>query len=284
MRRIPRHLSLSLALGALAACSDVAPHPVTPDAQSARPSSEMSMTTDVWNMADVEADFGGLYSLDTTQVGMDASLYVAPADPYTGDRGFCRDHFNAIDLWWDGGYGLMRFHLNPPLLFVAYRTGTYTSPRNLVFRRAIYETIAPSEATDPAGNVWRFEGRYNALCRGGQLELGPVVFGGQIVVAQDPITRPVLVRRGTGDDGCGDGGSGGDWHYMELYDPYSPAPENAGETVTTSCGGGGSDGGGSDPTGYSCTWDYITIEISYDGGQTWHDFWSGWAQVCESAE
>lgn len=284
MRRLSRCLSLSVAFGAVVACSDAAPDPVTPNAHTARPSNQTSLTTDVWNMADVEADFGGLYSLDTTQAGMDASFYVSPIDPYTGDRGFCRDHFNAIDLWWDGGYGLMRFHLDPPLLFAAYRTGTYTSPRRLVFRQAIYETIAPSEATDPAGNVWRFEGRYNALCRGGELELGPVVFGGQIVVAQDPITRPVLVRRGTGDDGCGDRG-GGDWHYMESYDPYSPAPEDDGDsTVTTSCGGGGTGGAGFNPANYACTWDYITIEISYDGGQTWNHFWSGWAQVCENAE
>jgi hypothetical protein len=175
----------------------------------------------------------------------------------------------------------MRFHLDPPLLFVAYRTGTYTSPRRLVFRRAIYETIQSSEATDPAGNVWRFTGRYNALCRGGELELGPVVFGAQVVVAQDPITRPVLVRRGTGGDECGDG-PGDDWYYMESYDPYSPTPDDNGDsTVTTSCGGGGPGGAGFDPANYSCTWDYITIEISYDGGKTWHHFWSGWAQVCE---
>jgi hypothetical protein len=65
---------------------------------------------------------------------------------------------------------------------------------------------------------------------------------------------------------------------MESYDPYSPTPED-GETVTTSCGGGG--GAGFDPSNYSCTWDYITIEISRDGGKTWEHFWSGWAQVCE---
>lgn len=191
MRRLPRCLPVLVAFGAVVACSDAAPDPVTPNAHTARPSSDMSLTTDVWNMADLEADFGGLYSLDTTQVGMDASFYVAPVDPYTGDRGFCRDHFNAIDLWWDGGYGLMRFHLDPPLLFVAYRTGTYTSPRRLVFRRAIYETIQSSEATDPAGNVWRFTGRYNALYRGGELELGPVVFGAQVVVAHVPASSRI---------------------------------------------------------------------------------------------
>lgn len=85
------------------------------------------------------------------------------------------------------------------------------------------------------------------------------------------------INAGDGD-GCGAGG-GGDWYYMESYDPYAPTPED-GETVTTSCGGGGG-GDGFDPSNYLCSWDYITIEISRDGGKTWEVWWSGWAQVCE---
>jgi hypothetical protein len=82
---------------------------------------------------------------------------------------------------------------------------------------------------------------------------------------------------------AGNGGGcvgGGDWYYMESYDPYDPAPAEGDAGVTASCGGGGG-GAGFDPGNYSCSWDYITIEISYDGGKTWQHFWSGWAQVCE---
>jgi hypothetical protein len=77
--------------------------------------------------------------------------------------------------------------------------------------------------------------------------------------------------------GCGGGGTIKDPIYMESYDPYSPDPEDG--ALTPACGGGG---GGFTGGGYNCTWDYITMEISYDGGATWQDYWSGWAQVCES--
>jgi hypothetical protein len=82
---------------------------------------------------------------------------------------------------------------------------------------------------------------------------------------------------------AGNGGGcvgGGDWYYMESYEPYDPAPAEDDAGVTADCGGG-SGGAGFDPGNYSCSWDYITIEISYDGGKTWEHFWSGWAQVCE---
>lgn len=45
-------------------------------------------------------------------------------------------------------------------------------------------------------------------------------------------------------------------------------------------GGGGGLGGGS----VSCHWEYMLIEISYDGGRTWHVWWEGWGQVCEQNE
>lgn len=286
MRNTRARAFLLLALGALGACLDAGPDLLTPGvpaptAAGASPEQTLILS-ERWNMADVEADFPGRFSLDTTQAGYDATYYVAPSDGEAMlERTFCRDHFKPIDLWYDGGYGNMRFHLDPPLLFVGYRTGTYRSPRGLVFRRAVYETIQPSEAVDPAGNVWRFQGRFNALCRGGELEIGPLVFGGQILVSEDVVTRPVLVRRGTGDDECG--GGNGDWYYMESYDPYSPVPDDGSgdSSIATDCGSGG--GSTFDPADYACTWDYITIEISYDGGQTWHHFWSGWAQVCEEA-
>lgn len=182
---------LTLAWGTAAACSDATPGLVTPGvpapaAAGSSPSHTLTLG-DRWNIADVEADFPGQFSFDTTEAGANATYYIAPDDggelSYTGGEvTFCRDHFKPIDLWWDGGYGLMRFHLDPPLLFVGYRAGTYRTPRGLVFRKAVYETIQPSEAVDPERNVWRFQGRFNALCRGGEVEVGPVVFGGQLLV------------------------------------------------------------------------------------------------------
>lgn len=291
MRKTLGRVFLMLAVGALGACSDAAPDPVTPSIQTPNAGSSSSPSQTMilgerWNIADVEADFPGRFSVDTTEAGAAATYYVAPVDDqpleYTDEVTFCRDHFKPIDLQFDGGYGLMSFHLNPPLLFVGYRPGTYRSPRGLVFRKAVYESLDDySEAVDPAGNVWRFQGRFNALCRGGELEIGPIVFGAQLLISQDPVTRPVLVRRGTGEE-CG--GAGGDWYYMESYDPYAPTPEDGGEVTTASCGDGADGGAGFDPSNYSCVWDYITIEISRDGGKTWEVWWSGWAQVCEENE
>jgi hypothetical protein len=62
-------------------------------------------------------------------------------------------------------------------------------------------------------------------------------------------------------------------------DPYREgAPP---DTYITDCTGGGGDAGGSGSV--ACHWEYMTIEISYDGGKTWSVWWEGWGQICESA-
>lgn len=83
------------------------------------------------------------------------------------------------------------------------------------------------------------------------------------------------------DSGCG--GDSGNWGgtdpiYITSYDPY--APEQVEDVSVQSCGGGkGGDGTGG---GTMVCWsEWLEIEISYDGGKTWHPFWSGWGQVCE---
>ncbi len=89
------------------------------------------------------------------------------------------------------------------------------------------------------------------------------------------------------NDGCGGAGSGP--IYMESYDPYAPDQDNESVqgdlSVQNSCGGGGGgdggEGGGGGGGGSSCYSEWMEIEISYDGGQTWHPYWSGWGQVCE---
>lgn len=120
-------------------------------------------------------------------------------------------------------------------------------------------------------NEWLAEGSWTGQC------VGYAQWGiGRVVSFEGTVWR----SGAGGDDGCGD--AGGDWYYTESYDPYDPAPEGGGDTVgTASCGGSGGGGAGFDPGNYSCSWDYITVEISYDGGKTWEHFWSGWAQICE---
>jgi hypothetical protein len=216
--RIGLYASIMVVAQALTACSDTSPNPAAPSSPGGL-RHDQTVYSSVWSMADVDADFGGRYSLDTTQAGEDATP-SASYDPLTGTTEICRDHFNAIDLWWDGGHGLMSFHLDPPLLFHNYRQGTFKSTRGLLFRKAVHESVQSSEAEDPDGNVWRFRGRFNALCRAGALEIGPVVFGGQLVIAQDPVDRPVLIRRGSSG-----GGSGCGFQYQIVYDPYAePSP------------------------------------------------------------
>jgi hypothetical protein len=46
-------------------------------------------------------------------------------------------------------------------------------------------------------------------------------------------------------------------------------------------GGGDDDGGGGD---LECWEEYIIIEVSVDGGDTWHTWWEGWGTVCDLAE
>ncbi len=169
----------------------------------------------------------------------------------------------------------------------------------------MYETIQTAEGTDPAGNVWRFRGRLNALCWGGHLEIGPIAMRSQIVVSQDPIDRPVLVSRGTAGGGCG--GSVENLTdelspYTDAYDPYDSAP--AGEDEGD-CSGGGDEGGsgiqygpGDYTGGETVNWltgvgnggqsvcgdnaqvEYICIDIWNEEQQRWEEWSCGYATVC----
>jgi hypothetical protein len=85
------------------------------------------------------------------------------------------------------------------------------------------------------------------------------------------------------NDGCESGG-GGDPIYMTSYDPYAPDENAVDASVQSYCGGDGGGGGGGGGTGggVSCRWEWMEIEISYNGGLTWETYWSGWGQTCES--
>jgi hypothetical protein len=80
--------------------------------------------------------------------------------------------------------------------------------------------------------------------------------------------------------GGGDDGGGGECETQLIYDPTQPCPGGGG-------GGGGDGSGGDDGSGdgggggSNCHTEYIIIEISYDGGETWSVWWEGYATVCE---
>lgn len=125
-------------------------------------------------------------------------------------------------------------------------------------------------------NEWLAEGTWTGQCIGyGQWGIGRVVsFEGTVW------------RVASNDPGCG---GGGEPIYMESFDPYSPGVSEAeisSGAPSAECGGGGGGGGdgGGGGGGISCYWEWMEIEISRDGGQTWEHFWSGWGQVCENEE
>ncbi|HEX9937498.1 MAG TPA: hypothetical protein VGB15_10255 [Longimicrobium sp.] len=228
-------------------------------------------------------------SLDTTQEGQSAPLYYAEEGPQ-----ICRDHFRPLDLWWDAGHGMMSFHMDPPILFVGYRVGTFKNSRGLIFRRAVYETFQESFATDPAGNQWRFRGRFNALCRAGQLDIGPIVVGGQVVIAENPIDRPILIR-----SACNGGGE--PIFGWAEYDPYDPANQDEDCEGEDEGGGGGSGiqygegdftngetvdwntgmgNGGVSACGQAARVEKVCVEIWNDVGQKWDIYACGYATTC----
>jgi hypothetical protein len=297
MRYVLRRACFALAVVALAACTETARNPVTPATPRAGPRLETTTAAWNWTLSDLDAEFGDRFSWDDTETGLNAAFRY---DSYPGeDREFCRDHFKPIDIWWDGGYGIATIHLDPPLLFVGYRDGTFKDRRNLIFRKAVYETVGPGEGEDPAGNVWRFSGRFNALCRGGAREIGPIVFYSHLLVAQDPIDRPVLVRRGTsGSGGCGEDltqltyspyndGSGSDSGNCPAGGDgsaddgsgtqFQPGDYTGGETVDFGTGMGN---GGSSVCGATAVVEYVCIDAWNGEKERWEEWACGYVTSC----
>jgi hypothetical protein len=88
--------------------------------------------------------------------------------------------------------------------------------------------------------------------------------GADPLYIQQPGYDPAYDPSSGGAGACSDGSGGGE------DDPWGP--DNGPEpTVSVSYPGGGSG---------SCHTEYITIEISYDGGESWELIYSGEARVC----
>lgn len=80
------------------------------------------------------------------------------------------------------------------------------------------------------------------------------------------------VRDCTSSDSAGSSGRNGLPAEYDPYDPYDPW----GCSDPYEGGGGGQGEGG----GAGCRVEYVFVDISYDGGNTWHTLWEGWASVC----
>jgi hypothetical protein len=177
------------------------------------------------------------------------------ADPmYEGMAAPCPPMYRqTLWMWIDiANVGRRRFWFQPPFYKVATIAPGF----------ARYSVVVPG--VDERGE-WTASGPVIAECRRGLLP------GLGMIRLTDHEGQ--LRRNGIRAEGCDEGGGGGEAEFMSSYDPYSPVP---GEDYTSSsCGAFGSTGGN-----YTCSWDYITLEISRDGGKTWEYFWSGWAQVC----
>jgi len=88
------------------------------------------------------------------------------------------------------------------------------------------------------------------------------------VLSFQPLGWRIRYEPGSGGGGCG--------YTMIIYDPEGC--DGTGGGGSTGGGGGGDGGGGS---GGNCHTEYIYIEISNDGGNTWTVYWEGYATVCE---
>lgn len=173
-------------------------------------------------------EYGAAASIDSAD-GNFQPLYASVDIP----AATCRDHFKSISLYWTSPNGIVTFDLNPPLLFLAYRGGSY-----LGALKVIYENIGDVDGTNAAGDTYRFNGRFNALCRNFDRKVGPILIEAQILTAQDPIDTPRLVSYGDGSD---DGGGTGSCDYQIISDPSTCTDPGGG-------GGGGGDGGGAPPS------------------------------------
>jgi hypothetical protein len=60
--------------------------------------------------------------------------------------------------------------------------------------------------------------------------------------------------------------------YQIFFDPDTCTPGSGGGNS------GGGNGGGEPPT--QCSRQYVIIEVSSDGGNTWTNWWQGWITVC----
>jgi hypothetical protein len=230
----------------LSACTDRGPDPVRsaphgPSRETMVGSADLIDGTEIASLAAVTAENGSHYAVDTTVAGVSEPWQIDASIDADVSRTYCRTAPRPASMFYDGGSGLMEFRLPGPLIFIRYRAGTVTQRNGLIFRRAIYETREAVEAVDPAGHRWSFVGRFNALCRGGEFEIGPLVFGGQVVVPQNPITGPRLVGGGGGVGGTGGGdecGTGVD-EEQTTYESgvYSPPPPSGCGSSTTGFGG-----------------------------------------------
>jgi hypothetical protein len=150
---------------------------------------------------------------------------------------------------------------------------TWTTARGQ-FGAATYLGLPNPVVSDDATKIWEnptafvtCEIIWYASARGAEavFDWHVVSYGGEIRNCATSGTRP------TGEV---DGGSIDD----PAFDPYLTADAYDGSCDPPLEGGGGGSWPG--PDGTTCTYMYVYIDVSYDGGRTWKVYWEGWATVC----
>jgi hypothetical protein len=134
-----------------------------------------------------------------------------------------------------------------------------------------------------------FWGRYNFIAHN-QGGIGPIEMAGFFYVSKAQcyaqgnrgvyvVVSPVIEYYGPRRDGLGEEEctGGGDTELVENvrapgYDPFEQEVEGGG------CGGGGGPTGG---TTENCPMEWVVVEKSDDGGNTWYTIYEGWVTVCE---
>jgi hypothetical protein len=128
--------------------------------------------------------------------------------------------------------------------------------------------------------------RFTAYNQGG---VGPIEMSGFFYISKAQcyyqegrgtfiVVSPVIEYYGPRRDGLGECTTGGTelvgMVYEPGYDPYGNEPNGGG------CGGEGGESGGAGGSS-TCHQEWVIVEKSDDGGNTWYTIYEGWATVCE---
>jgi len=108
---------------------------------------------------------------------------------------------------------------------------------------------------------------------------GPVRLGLRTYFSHGTGGSLIPVQEGSGD--CGGDGSGEPMTVRATE--RAPTRSRLPRPSLASCDSPGSWGGWGSDAGNGCTWRYGVIEISFDGGMTWHVWWQGWYVDCAAS-
>ena len=183
--------TISAAAVALGCQSDLSSSGMGPQGRVVATTASRGLMTGA-ELSELQSEFGATLSLDST---LPAAALMLPVGPFAPPPIVCRDHFNDIDMWWSGPYGLVSFHLPRRLLLVGFRGGSYKG-----LAKALYETTGqdPVVGSDNSGHAFSFSGRFNALCRFTEIQTGGIHVFGAGPDRRGPCRLAAVDRRGNG--------------------------------------------------------------------------------------